>query len=363
MPRPTIFLVLLTFAATCASSVPAQSQQPPAAQATEIVAQPQARQLPGSIHGTVMDGTGAVVVGARVTLARTGQSQVEEALSGEDGQFSFAGVVPGRFEITITAEGFATQAQSGILQSGEIYTTPPITLALASVGTEVEVKLSRVEVAAAEVKAEEKQRVLGVVPNFYITYSKDAVPLSAKQKMELAWRASIDPVNIVFTGAVAGGQQAQNAFAGYGQGAQGYAKRFGANYTDTLTSTFLGSAILPAVLRQDPRYFYKGTGSIRSRILYAIANSVMCKGDNQHWQPNYSAIGGGLASGAISNLYYPPQNRGEALVFENTLIGTGETAILNIFQEFFSRKLTPHIPNYQPSQPSPRATTNPRPNP
>lgn len=86
-------------------------------------------------------------------------------------------------------------------------------------------------------------------------------------------------------------------------------------------------------------------------MLYAIANSVICKGDNQRWQPNYSAILGGLASGGISNLYYPAKDRGAALVFENTLIGTGETAVLNLFQEFLVRKLTPHAPKYDPAQP------------
>jgi hypothetical protein len=89
----------------------------------------------------------------------------------------------------------------------------------------------------------------------------------------------------------------------YGGGLR-HAKRFGASYADTATSAFIGNAVLPSLLKQDPRYFYKGIGSTRSRILYAIANSVICKGNNQRWQPNYSAILGGLAAGGISNLYY-----------------------------------------------------------
>ena len=71
----------------------------------------------------------------------------------------------------------------------------------------------------------------------------------------------------------------------------------------------LGGAVFPSLFKQDPRYFYKGTGSISSRALYAIANSVICKGDNERWQPNYSAILGGIAAGGISNLYYPASNR------------------------------------------------------
>jgi hypothetical protein len=115
-----------------------------------------------------------------------------------------------------------------------------------------------------------------------------------------------------------------------------------------VTGTFIGSAILPAVLKQDPRYFYKGTGTKKSRVLYALANAVICKGDNGHWQPNYSAILGGIASGGISNLYYPSSDRGAGLIFENALIGMGTTAAANILQEFVIRKLTPHAPTYAP---------------
>src|SRR5580698_1183712 len=101
-------------------------------------------------------------------------------------------------------------------------------------------------------------------------------------------------------------------FRGYGQGAQGYAKRFGASYTDGFVGTFLADAVLPSVLHQDPRYFYRGTGSIRSRALYAMASAVICKGDNGRWQPNYSNVLGNLAAAGISNAYYPASNRNGA---------------------------------------------------
>jgi hypothetical protein len=332
-----------------------QPQQSPMVQAPETAAsggqQPPDQQLPGSITGTVVDGTGAVVAGARVTLTRADQSPPQEALSGDDGQFFFANVLPGTFQITITAAGFAAQTSSGILHSGETYLAPPSALAPANVSTEIQVRVSPIEVAEDQIKVQEKQRVLGVVPNYYVSYVPDAAPLTSKLKFELAWKTMIDPVTFVLTGASAGVQQAQNDFSGYGQGAQGYAKRFGASYVDNATSTFIGSALLPSLLKQDPRYFYKGSGSTGSRILYAIANAVICKGDNQHWQPNYSAILGGLASGGISNLYYPAKDRGAALVFESTLIGTGETAVINLFQEFIVRKLTPHVPKSDPSHP------------
>jgi hypothetical protein len=337
--------------------VKAQSQQqppptaqaaengPPAAPATGISASPQPPEqpLPGSISGTVVDRTGAFIVGARVSISRQMQSpKYQEELSGDDGQFSFANIAPGPFQLTIAAAGFAEQSFAGMLHSGEICTVPQTTLAIATAVTEVRVVPKRVEIAEDEIKVEEKQRVLGVIPNFYVTYLPNPVPLSPKQKFELAWKTTVDPVSFGITGVIAGVQQAQNDFSGYGQGAQGFAKRYGASYADFVAGTFIGSAILPSLLKQDPRYIYKGTGSKRSRILYALANAVICKGDNGHWQANYSSILGSLAAGGISNLYYPPKNRdGAELTFENALIGVGATAAANLLQEFVIRRLTP----------------------
>ena len=103
----------------------------------------------------------------------------------------------------------------------------------------------------------------------------------------------------------------------------------------------LGSAVLPSLFKQDPRYFYKGSGTIKQRALYAISMSVICKGDNGHWQYNYSGLLGGLAAGGISNLYSPSAGRnGFGLTFENTAIGIGSSAISNLLQEFLIRKIT-----------------------
>jgi len=342
----------------------AQSQQPPivpgvesgrpdaggtGASAAEQLAD---QRLPGSISGTVVDRSGAVVVGARVRLSPEDQSLSQEGLSDDDGQFFFAHVAAGPFQVTITSEGFSTQVSSGILRSGESYIVPQIALAVATAVTEVRVVPSRTEVAEDQIKVQEKQRVLGLVPNFFVSYLRNPVPLTSKQKFELAWKTAVDPVSFGMNGVVAGVQQAQNEFSGYGQGAQGYAKRYGASYADFFTGTFIGSAMLPSLLKQDPRYFYKGSGSKRSRILYAIANSVICKSDDGHWQASYSNILGSLAAGGISNLYYPAKNRdGAELTFENALIGIGESAAVNLLQEFLVRKLTPNVPNHEPARP------------
>ena len=254
-----------------------------------------------------MDPSGAAIPGAHVTLTRADHPTSQELTAGDDGQFMFSNVPPGPFQLTVTAAGFTTEVFPGTLHPGEIYVAQQVALPLAGASTVLKVtSLTQTEIAEVQIKEEEQQRVLGFIPNFYVTYIPDAAPLNSKQKFELAWKTTIDPVNFLITGITAGLEQADDVFNGYGQGAQGYAKRYGANYTDGVTATFIGAAILPSLLKQDPRYFYKGTGSTRARILYAVANSVICKGDNKRWQPNYSNIIGNLASGGISNLYYPP---------------------------------------------------------
>jgi Carboxypeptidase regulatory-like domain len=345
-------------------SLPCRSQQAavahttkstvPGSGNTEISARGQQtdQQPSGSISGKVVDQTGAYISGALVKLSQQGQVSSAETLSDDDGQFSLSNVAPGSFQLTITSPGLASQEFSGILSPGEAFVTPIIMLTIATQVTEVHVGLTPDELADVQIKEQEKQRVLGFIPNFYVSYVPHAAPLSPKRKFQLAWKSASDPVTFAAVGFVAGLDQAGDRWGAYGQGAQGYAKRFGATYADVFVGTFIGSAALPSLLKQDPRYFYKGTGTKRARILYALANSVICKGDNGNWQANYSSIAGNLAAGGISNLYYPAQDRnGVGLVFSNALIRIGETAVANIFQEFIAPKLTPNLPRRTPAQP------------
>ena len=298
-----------------------------------------------AIHGIVKSGDGTVYQGVHVTLVETGitpppppATQVTNA----NGAFDFTGLPAGPFRLTLSSRGFLTRSVSGVLQPGENYDAQTIVLPLAAATSEVRVTASRVEIAEAQLNLEEKQRVLGVFPNFYVTYDANAAPLTARQKFQLAWRSSIDPVTWVLTGVSAGAEQAGNIFAGYGQGAQGYAKRFGAGYADTFDANMLGGAVLPSLLKQDPRYFVKGTGSVGSRIWYALETTVICKGDNGRWQPAYASILGGLAAAGISNIYYPASDReGPGLTFQNAGIGLAVGGVENLLQEFLIRRLTP----------------------
>jgi hypothetical protein len=307
----------------------------------------------GKIYGVVVDQDGSVCEGASIALTQTGPGGQEPrtATSDSSGRFSFLNVPAGGFKLTISSKGFATQVVTGTLHAGEEFTAQSIVLAVTST-SEVKVTASQEEIATEQVKEEEQQRVLGVIPNFYVSYSPNPAPLTSRQKFGLAWKSSIDPATFVVVGIFAGVEQEENTFSGYGQGAAGYGKRYGAGYANSFINTMLGGAILPAWWKQDPRYFYKGTGSTRSRALYAIANSVICKGDNGKWEPNYSSIVGGLAAGGIANIYYPASDRdGVRLTFEDAAIGTAEGAVQNLIQEFIVKKLTPKIPNYGSGKP------------
>jgi hypothetical protein len=302
-----------------------------------------AQQSPGIITGTIMDDTGAAIAGAKVTLSHDGIAPGTEVLSRADGQFSFPNVSSGPFRLTVSASGFADQTVLGVLDPGGVSNLPPIRLTLAFDTVAVDVTRTKVERAEQQIKEQEQQRLLGFLPNFGVAYDADALPLTTKQKFELSWKSFLDPVRFGLVGIIAGVQQARNDFSGFGQGAEGYSKRYGAAYANVLTENVITDVLLPSLFKQDPRYFYKGTGSTKSRIVYAISRAVIKKGDDGHWQPNYSDVLGSLASGGLSNLYYPATDRkGVRLTFENAAIGLAGAAVSHLAQEFLFKKLTSH---------------------
>lgn len=299
----------------------------------------------GSVTGTVMDGGEAAVPGATVDLLREGTWVKLHGESGGEGRFTITGVPPGRYQLRVEHAGFVSYNTQIVLAAGGEVEMGELLLGAAAAES-VEVRASGHEIAEAQVTLEEQQRVLGVFPNFYASYAPDAEPLTAGEKYRLAWRFTNDPVAFAMAGAIAGVEQ-PNSFRGYGPGMTGYDKRFGAAYADGFVSTMVGQALLPAVLRQDPRYFVAGSGSLGARMWRAIGSTVMCKGDNKHWQVNYSNIVGNFAGAGVSNLYYPAASRrGMAGVTQVALTSTALGAVGGLFQEFFLHHMTPHLPDY-----------------
>ncbi len=305
-----------------------------------------------SISGTVTDSRGTAFPNARVTLTGTGVDGKRVVISDSSGRFIFSDLLPGTFRLTITGGGFQSFDTGEIaLASGEIREVPAIILPVVATRTNITVTATPEQVAQAQVQLAEKQRVLGVIPNFYSSYIWDAAPLTPKLKFNLAIRSAIDPVAFLMAGGVAGIEQAHNTFPGYGTGPEGYAKRYGAAYADHVIGGMVGRAILPSLFHQDPRYFYKGKGSIRSRALYALESTVITRGDNGRSEPNYSHLLGTFAAAGISNLYRSPGDRSASLTLRNGLIITGADAIGNLVREFVLRNLTSKVPAFAQGKP------------
>jgi hypothetical protein len=163
--------------------------------------------------------------------------------------------------------------------------------------------------AQEQLEEQEHQRVLGVMATFNTTNNKDALPLTPRQKYQLFFKSATDPWPFGLAAFSAGIDQAENSFPEYGQGVEGYAKRFGADYADYFTGNFFGNAVLTSWWHEDPRYFQKGTGSFMSRFLWASASTVWCRRDNGTWGPNYANVVGNLMGSAVSNVYYPASDR------------------------------------------------------
>ena len=300
-----------------------------------------------SIAGVVRDKNGATISDARVTLVQRGQ-QERTSITDSHGSFYFSGLSAGEYTITVTANLLDTFVSTKLeLRQGEILALPDVVLAIATEGTSIQVTASREEIAQEQVRSEEKQRFLGVFPNFYSSYIWDAEPLSRGQKFGLATHSVIDPIVFVATGAVAGLEQSQNVFPQFGSGVDGYSMRFAADYGDELSSRMFASAIFPVLLKQDPRYFYKGAGSIGSRASYALTRTFVTRSDRGQSVPNYSRVLGALAAGALSNAYHLSDDRGVSLTFRNVAIALGGHAADNLLREFLFRRFTTNVPHLE----------------
>jgi hypothetical protein len=305
----------------------------------------------GNITGQVTDSSGALVPGAVVTFTSGTRPDPQKAVTDYDGDFVFQGVSSGSFHLQVTAEGLEPGHAEGTLLPGQQLEMPPIALRIAATDTEVDVTFTREELGVAEVQAEEKQRVLGFLPNFSVAYDWNAPPMTTEQKYHVAMKEVFDPVSLVIVAGVAGVQQAANDLPGYGRGGAGYGKRVGANLGNSLVGTFLSGAVLPQIFHQDPRYFWKGSGTVHARVIYAFESLVKCRGDKDgRWETNYSNIIGTFGAGALSNLYYPNASRqGVTLTLENGLIGMASDGVGNLIQEFLLHRITPRLPRATPA--------------
>jgi hypothetical protein len=292
-----------------------------------------------NVTGTVADVNNDPIPNATVVMQGPSGNSVR-ATTTEDGSFALIDVTPGTdYRIVVTADGFAEWSSSVSVDPGQQKSVGEITLQILAVQKAITVSYSSKEVAAQQLKAEEHQRVLGFIPNMFVTYEPDPEPLTAKMKFHLAYKGLTHPTFFAIEAVWAGAQQAGD-ITDYRQGAEGYGQRFGANLAGGATEIFFGDAVLPSLLHQDPRYFYKGSGTKSSRAWHAIAAPFVCEGDNGKLQPNISQMGGSLIAASLSNTYYPDSNRGTGLVFQNFGTSMGLHVVLGLAQEFILPRFT-----------------------
>lgn len=150
-------------------------------------------------------------------------------------------------------------------------------------------------------------RLFFALPNFLTLENGGNVPpLTVGQKFKVVARGSFDYIQIPWYAALAGISQAQNSEPGYGQGAEGYGKRFGSAFADGTIENFMTQAILPSLLHQDPRFFQESQGGFWHRTGYAVSRIVVTRSDSGHQQFNFSEVFGSAAAASISTYSYHP---------------------------------------------------------
>ena len=313
-------------------------------QSTYVDAQsPRAASAHGTstISGTVLDTNGDVIQGARVQLSAASATEtLHELKSGATGQFEFEDLDPGTYIVKVSGDGLTTFVSKPItLRSDEPVIVPKVVLSIAAATTSITV-MDKEQASIEQVQIAEQQRVLKVFPNFYSSYDWNAPPMLAKQKYRLAARTLIDPVSFLTTAGIAGAEQYKNVFPSFGGGIEGYGKRYGAAFASHASAELLTRAVFPSIFHTDPRYFILGRGSRQARALHAITSTWVTRGDDGTHRINFPQILGGLSAAALSNAYFPAQERGINLVLINGLGDLGGNMVDNLIREFLLSRVT-----------------------
>lgn len=337
-------LLLLCFAVFTFSQISVNAQEHEPVSVSDQI-QDTASNGNAGISGTVMDTNGDVIEGADVQLSMVGAGGTVSGIprhmkSGALGDFEFAGLAPGSYVVTVSRSGMETFVSKPVaLQAQASVIVPKVVLSVATATTSVTVMDDKAA-SVAQVKIAEQQRVLKVFPNFYSSFDWNAPPMLAKQKYRLAARTLIDPVTFFSTAAMAGAEQYQNVFPSFGGGFEGYWKRYGAAYATHASGELLTRAVFPSMFHTDPRYFVMGHGNTKERTEHAIASTFVTRGDNGSRKINFPEILGAFSAAALSNAYYPAQERGGNLVLINGFGDLGGNMLDNLVREFVTNHFT-----------------------
>lgn len=187
---------------------------------------------------------------------------------------------------------------------------------------------------AASAQEQRPPRIFWIIPTYTVTESKTPTRLTPRQKLEIVVKDTIDPYTIGFTGLTAGIGQATNEPSGYGQGAAGYGKRFGASYADQASVGFFGSFLFASLFHEDPRYYRQGSGPWKRRLAHALIRPVVTYKDSNGRTFNWCGILGSLVASGLSNAYYPESDQGVGKTFSRFALGIPSSMIDHMVDEF-----------------------------
>jgi hypothetical protein len=188
---------------------------------------------------------------------------------------------------------------------------------------------------------------------FYPDLARTSGPLTAGEKFKLFLDTSMSPPQILTSAAAAGISEARGTLAGYGQGGEGFGKRFGSSMASNASSHFFGTFLLPAVLREDPRYFVRGNGGWKVRVGHALLRTVVIRTDTGANKFNIPGTAGPLLAEGLANTYLPDSERTAGKTFERFGIRIGFSAANNLLSEYWpsifkSLRMSKYAPGLQP---------------
>lgn len=189
--------------------------------------------------------------------------------------------------------------------------------------------------ASKDTSGKASGRLFGIMPNFGTVNNPSQVhSMTTGDKFRLGLHY-VDPYNFVLVGMRAGIEQAANSKEEYGQGAEGYGKRYGADFADGLSNSIFVNGVFPSVFKQDPRYFRRGAGSGWTRAGYAVSRVLVTRQDSGARAFNFSEVLGNAASSGLSMAYYPERERTGGDFAVRAGVQFGFDAGLKLVKEFY----------------------------
>lgn len=190
--------------------------------------------------------------------------------------------------------------------------------------------------------------VLGVLTKrslFFPDLAATPGRLSTAEKFKLFVDDSISPAELTESALGAAIAQASDSPSGYGQGGEGYAKRFGSSMARGASQEFFGTFLLASALHQDPRFFPEVNPSFGRAAKYSLQRVFVTRSDAGRNVANWSGLLGAAMAEGLANTYWPEQDRTAGQTVRRFGFDLATRAGGNMLRDYwpvFFKKLRPH---------------------